>query len=308
MIAPRFLGIDGGGTHLRVVIVDRDMNPLASVTQGNVNPSTIGRLAAQARIRQAVTRALHQTGLEPSAIAAAGIGIAGASAEHSRPWLLRTLESALPESLLIPSSDLEIALAGALAQRTGILLLAGTGSAVYGVAPDGTRLQIGGWGYLLGDEGSSFWIGAQLLRQITRRHDEALGPERRALEHACLDTLGLQEPRDLVRWVYRAEEPPVARVASLAKLVLDLAAAGERQARDILCAAAKHLSLQVDVMQRRLDYPGAPIAFAGGLLDHDNPLAADVARRLGLSERPRARFQPVIGAALLAKEEWSAKA
>ena len=306
MKAPLFLGIDGGGTSLRVAIVDADLATLWSLTESSANPNVIGPDIAQIHIQGTIRALLQLAALPASAIAAAGIGIAGASQSHSRPWLLQTIKPVLPDSLLVPSSDLEIALVGALAKRHGILLLAGTGSAVFGIAPDGRHLQVGGWGYLLGDEGSSFWIGSRLLRQIIREYDSGTAPDPRSLTRLCLDELNLTEPRDLIAWLYRSAEAPPVRVAGLAKLVMNLAENGSQMAENLLQMAAIRLENQVKIMQRRLDYADAEIAFAGGLLDNANPLSLDVAQRLGLPERPVAKFAPVIGAALLAEMEWSA--
>ena len=205
----------------------------------------------------------------------------------------------------MPSSDLEIALVGSLGQRQGILLLAGTGSAVYGVAPGGRRLQIGGWGYLLGDEGGGYWIGSQLLRHIIARHDRGASSEDEALTRACMDVLGLAEPRELIAWLYRSKEAPATRIAGLAELVLD--ADRSKWATTCVESAAEQLTRQVDLMRSRLDYESAPIAFAGGLLDHDNALSQRVTQRLGLPRRPVARHSPVVGAALLAAMAWRAE-
>jgi len=210
----------------------------------------------------------------------------------------------LPQSQLLPSSDLQIALVGALGQRHGILLLAGTGSAVYGSAPDGRTRQIGGWGYLLGDAGSGYWIGARLLRQITKEYDA--GGALTGLGQACLAELSLRQPREIIAWLYQAAAAPSTQMAGLAPFVLKMAAAGDDQAQSILEAAASRLVEKTQLMQRRLDYPTAPIAFAGGLLDKSNILSEEVARRLKLPARPLAKYAPALGAALLAKMEWSA--
>ena len=135
MKAPLFLGIDGGGTSLRITIVDADLVPLWSLTESSANPNVIGPDTALTHIQGAIRALMELAALPASAISAAGIGIAGASQSHSRPWLLRTIKPVLPDSLLVPSSDLEIALVGALAKRHGILLLAGTGSAVSTALP-----------------------------------------------------------------------------------------------------------------------------------------------------------------------------
>lgn len=298
-----FAGIDGGGSTLRVAIVDSRLASIATQSSGTANPSVIGREAAQAHIRAMVRAALQQADISPSNIASAGIGIAGASNLHSRDWLLETVAPVLPSSQLVPSSDLEIALVGALGRRHGILLLAGTGSAVYGCAPDGKQLQVGGWGYLLGDEGSGYWLGRQLLRGIIAAHDQGVGTT--DLGAACLAKLNLRSARDLVGWLYRGNDAKTARVAALARLVLDMAESGDSEANMLVRAAAGHLTRQVELLRGRLAYPAAAIAFAGGLLDTDNALSAAVTDRLELPGRPTALHSPAIGAALLAQLEWS---
>ena len=296
-----FVGIDGGGSKLRVAVVDAQLAPIATQSAGAANPSIIGREPAQAHIRALVRVALQQAGIRHEQITAAGIGIAGASHLHSRDWLLATLAPVLAGAQLVPSSDLEIALVGALGRRHGILLLAGTGSAVYGSAPSGKQLQVGGWGYLLGDAGSGYWLGVQLLRGIITAHDE--GGDMTELGAAGLAGLGLANARDLVGWLYHAKAAPPARIAELARLVLSKAQAGNDEARALVEAAAAQLVSQVELLRKRLAYPGAPIAFAGGLLESDNALSAAITRRLKLPRRPTALHSPAIGAALLA--QWA---
>ena len=304
MPEPVFMGIDGGGSKLRVALVDSDLAPLASFTGSSANPNIVGHETAQQRIRHSIGETLKLARMARHEVSAVGIGVAGASNRHSERWLVQTVAPALSSCRIVPSSDLEIALVGALAQRHGILLLAGTGSAVYGATPAGLRLQTGGWGYLLGDEGSSYWIGSRLLKGIVDARDGGAQQTLTTLQRRCLGELGLSQPRDLIAWLYRADEAPPVRMASLARFVLRQAESGNWQALNIVQAAAIHLVKQVKTLQRRLDYPGAPIAFAGGLLDHGNYLSDEVARRLSLTERPTAKFAPVTGAALLARMEW----
>ncbi len=306
MSKPLFLGIDGGGSTLRVAVVNQRLESLCSLTESSANPNLIGHDAAQALIRRSIDEVLARANLEPTDIRAAAIGVAGAASTHSRDWLLQTLEPALPETLLAPSSDLEIALVGALAKSCGILLLAGTGSAVYGISPEGEHLQIGGWGYLLGDDGSSYWIGRQLLRHLISVHDSGTPVESDTLSSHCLNELTLKQPRELIAWLYRAEETPAARIASLARVAIDAASAGDAAAIQILEQAVTLLVAQAAVVQRRLAYDDAPIAFAGGLLDNDNTFSDLVSKHLGLVKRPVSKYPPVIGAALLAQQEWSA--
>ncbi|MCY4538100.1 MAG: hypothetical protein OXE52_07705 [Chloroflexi bacterium] len=303
-----FMGIDGGGTSLRIAITDGNTQVINSIKTSASNPNLLGHDHAQRHIRAAIDDCMRQAEVSPRAIQSAAIGIAGASAQHSRDWLIATVEPALPDSLLVAASDLEIALVGALAKRYGVLLLAGTGSAAFGISPAGRRMQIGGWGYLLGDPGSSYWIGMQVLKQMIDHHDSVGAGAETASNDALFDyvmqTLGIPQPRLIVDWLYRNQSPPATRIADIARTILNLAEDGNWRAINILQGAAIQLVRQTRLLIRRLDFPSAEIAFAGGLLEGDNLLSEDVARRLGLAERPVARHPPVIGAALLANMEW----
>lgn len=306
MNEPLFMGIDGGGSTLRIAIVNAKLDVLSSLKAGSVNPSVVGHEEARARIQGGVVAALGEASMPPERISAVGIGIAGASNLHGERWLLDTLKPVLPTSHHVPSSDLEIALAGALAERHGILLLAGTGSGAYGSKPGDIGLQVGGWGYLLGDEGGSYWIGRELLRLAMREYDLGWDANEDRLGRACLDQLGLSQARDLVAWVYQSDTAPAARIGRLAPFVLKRAEEGDEQAMEILRRASGHLADLAQTLRRRLDFAEGPIAFAGGLLDNDNWLSNEVTRRLALAKRPAAKRRPVIGAAMLAKMEWSA--
>ncbi|MCY3799367.1 MAG: hypothetical protein OXG84_16285 [Chloroflexi bacterium] len=306
MNEPLFMGIDGGGSTLRIAIVNAKLDKFSSLKAGAVNPSVVGHSEARARIQRGVGAALGEASLRPERISAVGIGVAGASNLRNERWLLETLKPVLPRSRHAPSSDLEIALAGALARRHGILLLAGTGSGAFAVKPGDIRLQVGGWGYLLGDEGSSYWIGRELLRLAIGEYDLGWDANEDALGRAFLDELGLAQARELLAWVYQSDAAPAVRIGGLAPFVLKRAEDGDEQAMRILRRASEYLADQLQTLRRRLDYPEAPIAFAGGLLDNDNWLSREVSRRLALAERPVAKHPPVIGAAMLAKMEWSA--
>jgi|GEM_PF-168297 len=304
-----FMGIDGGGSTLRVVITDDELTRIANHQGTTANPNLIGHDVATQHIRDAVHITLQQANLLHDDISAVAIGIAGASNLHSEVWLKSVITPILPNSLLVPSSDLEIALVGALNQRHGVLVLSGTGSAIFGISLDGTVLQIGGWGYLLGDEGSGYWIGLQALKRIIQDdeeyYDEFVHFENSSLNRLILDHLKLSKPNDLIHWLYRTDDPPVTRVASVTRLIVEEAGNGNWDAINLLQSAAIQLAGKVDLMKRRLGYADAPIAFAGGLLENDNRLSQELTERLGLAFRPIAKYPPVMGGALLAQLEWT---
>lgn len=305
---PYFIGIDGGGSSLRVVIVNHDLHPLAEASGTTANPNIIGHDTAKQHIQTHILQTLTQANLNPTDISAIGIGIAGASNEHSERWLRETIEPLFTQAHIIPSSDFEIALVGALAQRHGILILAGTGSTFFGRNPFGDSLRIGGWGYLLGDEGSGYWIGLQVLKRIIQDFDgnyaSHIHVEQNQLNKDILDALGLSSAREIVAWLYRDKQPAVKAIAGLAQIVIQEAERDNWSAINVVQSAAIQLVNSANILKYRLDYATADIAFAGGLLSNDNYLSREVTKRLHLAQAPSAKYPPVIGAALLAKMEW----
>jgi glucosamine kinase len=291
-----WMGIDGGGTSLRVVIVDDDMQPQIQLEGGPANPSSIGHAAARDHIQQLVQQALAESGL--ATVTGAGIGIAGASNEYATDWLLDCLRPVLTTNRIIPSSDMEIALVGGRGQQDGILLLAGTGSVALGINAAGTRLRVGGWGYLLGDEGSGYWIGTRALQVCTRWAD-AYSDQHESFCRKLLVHLGLRKPLDLIDWRY--QKSGQKDVAALARFVLERAESGDKTADAIIAEAAQHLVLMGQHLMQKLDINSQSIVFAGSLLTNQTRLSQYVVAQLGLEHSPISHYPPVIGAALLAK-------
>lgn len=295
-----FMGVDGGGSTLRVALVDAELHVLAQVERGAANPNTIGKQASAALIQSAMGETLAAAGKNAAAVTAVALGVAGAA--HLQAWLYETVLAALPYSRIVTSTDFEIALVGARGERLGVLVLAGTGSVAFGVNHAGDKVQVGGWGYLLGDEGSGYWIGLQALKALVHHADQHYARASEAasgLPRRVMETLALSAPHEIIGWLYG--QPRVRDVARLTDLVFEAAAEGDNTALEIIDSAVAELSRLVETVRRRLRSPGLPIAFAGGLLSAETLLSQRLARTLALPDVPHARYSPVIGAALLAK-------
>lgn len=296
-----WIGIDGGGTNLRIVIINDEAETIATYHGYSVNPNTVGREVAKDRIQNGISEILQSANLSPEQIMGLGIGIAGASARHSADWLLGITQPMLPDSLIVPSSDEEIGLVGARKALDGVFLIAGTGSAAYGIRQDGATHRAGGWGYLLGDEGAGYWIGNQALRAVTLAGDGRLSIET-ALPSTMLCHLRLRGYDEIIRWTYDNFTP--ARIAQLAQVVLDLP--DDPYCQAIIQQAGDHLFNLGQFVLTQLDMETDKLAFGGSLLTTDNPLSAYVTKHFGLSHIPLTHYPPVIGAALLAKIKYHA--
>lgn len=292
-----YIGIDGGGTNLRVAVVDQNLAVIAQSLRGTANPNAIGRDTAVQLMQDAMREAIQSAGLTPDQITGVGIGVAGAPVERDEAWLRVIVSAVTPTANIVPSSDHEIALVAAHGERYGLLILSGTGSNIYAVNRDGQSAQVGGWGYLLGDEGSGYWMGKEALRALVH-HADGSGHGTR-LTDEILSKLGLDHPKDLIAWIYGTSRH--REIAGLASVVLDLASGvGDSIALSIVERAAHELKAQADTALKRLHVQKLPIALTGGLLENPNILSLRLCELLDLPELPKMRHSQVIGAALLA--------
>lgn len=297
-----YMGIDGGGTNLRVAVVNQALGVMAQSLRGTANPNAVGRETAVTLIQDAMREAIQGAGITADQVAGVGIGVAGAPVERDETWLRDIVTPVTPKARIVPSSDHEIALVAALGERYGLLILSGTGSNVYAVNREGQSAQVGGWGYLLGDEGSGYWIGMQALRAVVH-HADGSGHGTR-LTDEILTKLGLDHPKDLIAWIYQNNRH--RDIAGLASVVLELAAGvGDSIALSIIERAAQELKAQADTALKRLHVQKLPVALTGGLLESANMLSLRLCELLELPELPTMRHSQVVGAALLAMPDTS---
>lgn len=258
-----YAGVDGGGTRTTLGLATADGRELArrAGPAGLVDPRDP---AAAARVVAGLLReAREEAGLtEPPASLCAGLAGVGNPAEREAVRAALVAEGVAGRVCV--TTDGDVALEGALAGGPGILLIAGTGSVAYGRAEDGRVDRCGGWGMIVGDEGSGFAIGRAGLAAAVRAAD-GRGP-RTSLLPRLLEALSLHDPRGIPPWAGRAEK---AEVAALAAHVLRAADAGDDVAEGILRREAGELALHAVALAGRLEpWGGAvPVVFHGGVLN-----------------------------------------
>jgi N-acetylglucosamine kinase-like BadF-type ATPase len=185
---PRYLGIDAGGTKT-VALAGDERRVLGRGSAGPANPSLVGTEAALAALTQAARTALAEAASPQAGVAMAWIG--GAGAWPATGELRTRAAQAVGASRVEFSHDGRLLLAAAGVEE-GIALVAGTGSSAYGRVRTGAEVTVGGWGHLLGDEGSGYDIARAAMRAATRAID-GRGPET-ALVPALLRMTGAADP------------------------------------------------------------------------------------------------------------------
>jgi N-acetylglucosamine kinase-like BadF-type ATPase len=257
-----YVGVDGGGSHTRAVVGRAGGVALGWGEAGPSNPSALGFDAALVAIEAAVSAALARAGDPPFEAIALGVAGAGRPADRARLEGLLRARPAFPARVTVVQDVAILLPAAGLA--SGIAIVAGTGSSTFGVAPDGRTGTAGGWGYLLGDEGSAYAVGREALRAVGHAAD---GHGRAtALTAAVSAHLRLAQPRDLITAVYQSQSPRTT-IADLAPLVAEAAGRGDAVAVDILAETAGALATSAIALARRLGLPaGAPVVGVGGML------------------------------------------
>lgn len=256
------LAVDGGGTKCQAVFADREERIIGQGRSGSCNYQGIGVEAAAREIVSAIQVAMEDvrqadhrfTGDAPWDVECAVFGLAGLDTEHDRTILGAMVQNILTElhiqvDQLLVENDGFAALLGATGGEPGILVIAGTGSIVFGINEAGITARAGGWGHRVGDEGSGYWIGKQAITAILKSAD---GREKATqLTDQVLSFLGLPNTDALVNWTY-GPEYSVEKVGELSRLVSQTAEQGDEVAARILQRAAEELAAAARAVIDRL--------------------------------------------------------
>lgn len=311
MEQPVVAGIDAGGTKTECWVADLNARVLAQAAGSGANLLAAGVPTVKTTVRQCVEAALQAAGRTWADVKAVCLAIAGYWPGRVHGLDEETFRDLFPRPIrlsLVP--DVAAALQSAVGDAPGIALIAGTGSIAYGRNRQGATARAGGWGHLLGDEGSAYWIGLHGVRAALRSAD---GRERETLLTRTIPAaLGCHEPADLVPIAYRTDRLGKAGMAALAPLVTEAAERGDPVATGILQEAAAELSLLVTAVATRLGMSGEafPIVAAGGVFRAGEPILAPLRARLAAC-CPQAAFslaemRPAWGAVLFALRHLAA--
>ncbi len=301
-----FAGVDGGATRTRIVLASEEGKILGVGLAGSANYDYIGIDQARRNISDALDRAWASAALPRDTVNAIFFGMAGVVSPRDRDTITRMaldLQVAPPASIFV-DHDIRIALAGGLAGSEGTVLIVGTGCSCYGRRRDG-RSHRTGWGYLLDDRGSGYYLGLQALIALTRETDGRGVPT--LLSSAVRGALKFEDADEIMRILYH-DQLTVSQIAALAPLVLQAAGQGDCVALAILRDGARELSLNVKAVADRLEFITVPfqLTIAGGLGEtsgiYQQLIRETITRELPSCTIVQPKFPPVLGALLLAME------
>jgi glucosamine kinase len=297
-------GADGGGTKTLGILATSGGEEVARHVVGPGNPNVAGVDGAAQNLHDLIVNCCRNAGCRPADLQAAVMGLAGVGSDAIREKLRNALVLSLrpdgvADDVITLETDSRIGLEGAFGGECGVVMIAGTGSNLIGKVPPNTVMSVGGWGRILGDEGSGYWLGLEAVKAVAADLDGR--GEATYLRQALAQRFGLISRAAIIDAVYQKN----FEVPSLAPLVLEGSSAGDPVCTALLRRGADHLTTHLRVLVKKMDEAAkVGVVFVGGLIDHDTPYAAvlkqTILRSLPKVEIRVALYTPAWGAVLMA--------
>jgi N-acetylglucosamine kinase-like BadF-type ATPase len=294
------LGLDAGGTKTICLLATEDGAIVATARRGGANLQAAGELEVEKVLHDVMEEALAGTDIVPAAIC---LGVAGVDRPDDFAVVRGIMRRIGHKTRVLVVNDALIALEAGAPAQPGVVIISGTGSIAYGRNDSGRAARAGGWGYVLGDEGSGYWIGRAALRAALLEAEDR-GP-RTALTPMLLDHFGVPEAQGLIQHVYHGVLKPSA-IGALSTCVQHAFEQGDAVAVAILERGARELEAAALSVARRLELVGTsfPFVLAGRIFRSMPWLEQELSRRLPL-ESPGSRAElltrePAEGAVALA--------
>lgn len=298
-----FFGIDGGGTHSRITVIDEKNTILYKGENGCMNIHATDKNTVEANLSALIEDMLLALQASPKDFSSGCLGSAGLDSANEKRYFKNFFTNTLTFSCpLFFCNDSITALVGGLEKTEGFILISGTGAIASALHKDRSSVRAGGWGHILGDEGSGYWIGCQgIIRGIrsSERRDSASFLPDRIRSFYAIDSF-----RELFPFVYTSFDK--AKIADFAKTVFEEAKNGDIICKDILQMAADELvSLCVSVYEQSAAIENKELVFSGGILEHEPEfcqiLTEKCAQKIPEIKIVTRRNDPAFGACLLAK-------
>ncbi len=298
-----FIGIDGGGTKTKAVLVDENLNNINEGIGGPSNFLVFDINDVTNSIIELLSQITNDANIPLSNIKSILIGTAGAGRRDDAQRLENSvLKKAKENNIDINNfkveSDARIALEGAFAGKPGSILIAGTGSIMFGKDSQENIHRVGGFGRILGDEGSGFHIGRAGLSAVAKSFDSRNNGT--LLAQLLEDKFNIADSTQLINEVYKNGFD----IPQVAPLVIEAAAKNDKICIDILISEIDELVEHISAMKEKINEEILSVSLIGGTITTDNYYANLFRARVGKIPSVKlknAELPPEIGAALMAK-------
>lgn len=296
-----FIGIDSGGTKGEMLVSDSSGKILLRRIYKPCHYSVHGPDMTAACTAKEIRLGLREKNLDIKNCIGICIGFAGARNKTDKSVLKKKLSSLLKVKNVTVESDSAAALYGAFRGKDGLILICGTGSILFGLH-NNKQIRIGGWGRIIGDQGSGYEIGREAIKHAASEYDRNRKPGRLTRE---IEKRFSISRKNLINHIYRKN----FELQSLAPVVLKLAESGDRDSLRITRKAADDLIMHLEIFSSISKKRKTDLALAGSIIENDNLLSRLLRSRIKKSYGSKINLinkihSPAEGAVLLAKHKF----
>lgn len=300
-----FIGIDGGGTKTKCVLCDEQLNIIYETKSEPSNFNIIGTEKVSETIIGLINDCCNSRNISSEQITSVVLGTTGAGRETDANKLKDAVynlasKKNIPLNKFNVVSDARVALEGSFSGNPGSILIAGTGSIMFGKDREGNIHRVGGFGRLIGDEGSGLTLGKEGLNILSKYFD-GRGKET-SLRNKIEQKFGISNQSELITKVYSEE----FQVQQIAPLVIESANEGDSLCKEILDEQTNELLLHIMAMNNKLNEEKMRLVFIGGTITTENAYSKMLKEKIKMFlsqiiiKEPD--FSPEIGAAIMAQQ------
>jgi N-acetylglucosamine kinase-like BadF-type ATPase len=290
------IGIDGGGTKTIAALADLKGKIVKEIEIGSTNHNKIGFERAILNLRKLISRISKN-----KKVKIAYLGLAGGLErdKEKRDRIKKELQKFFKFPIIV-EGDQKIAFRAGTNEKDGVVVIAGTGAIAMGWR--GKKVAIsGGWDWLMGDQGSAFWVGKRVLEEISK----ALDGRRKDFElrKFIFEKLKIKREIDLYKNFYCDDF--VTKVASISKFVDEFSRKGDKFSKEVLIESAREVSKMAISVIKKLNFEKEkfPVVFVGGMFKSQifrEKLESEIKNVAKKTKFILLRKKPVIGAIKLA--------
>lgn len=260
------IGIDGGGTKSIGYITDETGKLLGKSEEGSLNIHSQGEVEVKSNLHSIINSLIDIVDCKIEDLELISMGIAGVGRVKDRERFLSIIDELGIKVNFLLTTDIHIALLGAHGKEEGILILSGTGSMAIGIDNMGKEYRLGGWGHIIGDEGSGYDIGKKGLSLVAKTIDGLKDSD--SLVEMVYDMYGVENTDDFVRYIY-SNTRTKADIARISKAVYQCAVKGDQNCLDMINSASQDLvDLAIGLINKIDNIDDLNISIAGGVFEN----------------------------------------
>lgn len=300
-----FLGIDGGGTKTEFVLCDEGGNILSALKFGSASHWQFGGDRLAGILNEGFHGVLERAGKKVTDVVSVGFGMSGYGEDENKDkastLICKDFFGNIPIKIC---NDSEVGLIASLGFEAGINIVNGTGAMAVGRDNLGRVDRAGGWGHEIGDEGSGNWLGMRLLEMFAKQSDGRI--ERTMLHGYVKEQLNINEDFEIITLFHNEYYQNRSKVASLQKILCELAKLGDPCALALYEQSAAEVVLLAKALRDRMEFTDpVKVSCSGGVFKGGEFIRGPFERRLTEMgfQYVEPRFMPIQGSIILAAKQ-----